>query len=143
MVQLRGDAKQRYVADMFSSISQRYDLMNNLMTMGMHRKWKLQTANITATGLSGFALDIASGTGDLALELGRIPDLTTVVGLDVIPEMVDLARIKVIQRVSMTKPVWSWVMPFLCHSPTTHFLAPLLDLVYVTCQTSPVLFAKW
>ena len=98
MVQLRGDAKQRYVSDMFSSISQRYDLMNNLMTMGMHRKWKLQTANITATGLSGFALDIASGTGDLALELGRIPDLTTVVGLDVIPEMVDLARIKVIEQ---------------------------------------------
>ncbi|GIT14238.1 MAG: hypothetical protein CM1200mP35_10580 [Chloroflexota bacterium] len=124
MVQLRGDAKQRYVADMFSSISQRYDLMNNLMTMGMHRKWKLQTANITATGLSGFALDIASGTGDLALELGKIPELTTVIGLDLIPEMVDLARIKIIRRVRMVKPAWSWessffAIPrrhiFLCH----------------------------
>ncbi len=97
MVQLKGHAKQRYVSDMFSSISKHYDLMNNLMTMGMHRRWKLQTANQTATGLSGFGLDVASGTGDLALALGKISNLNAVVGVDLIPEMVALARHKIRQ----------------------------------------------
>ena len=41
MAELKGAEKQRYVADLFSRISGRYDLMNDLMTLGMHRRWKL------------------------------------------------------------------------------------------------------
>ena len=98
MVQLKGRAKQRYVAEMFASISQHYDLMNNLMTMGMHRRWKLQTAKITAQGLSGFALDVASGTGDLALALGKISNVVGIIGVDSTPEMVALAGEKIKQQ---------------------------------------------
>ena len=73
MAELRGAEKQRYVADLFSRIAGRYDLMNDLMTLGMHRLWKRQTAALAVSGLSGPAIDVSSGTGDLALELARRP----------------------------------------------------------------------
>ena len=47
MAQLRGDEKRRYVAEMFARISPRYDLMNSLMTGGMHHRWKRATARFT------------------------------------------------------------------------------------------------
>ena len=56
MADLQGAEKQRYVADLFSRISGRYDLMNDLMTLGMHRRWKRQTAAIAVSGLSGPAI---------------------------------------------------------------------------------------
>ena len=94
MAQLQGEAKQQYVASMFARIAARYDLMNTLITGGMHHSWKRKTARITAQGLSGQALDVASGTGDLALALAGLPQIDQVVGLDLLPEMVTLAKAK-------------------------------------------------
>ena len=94
MVQLQGEAKQQYVASMFARIAGRYDLMNTLITGGMHLSWKRKTAQITAQGLSGRALDIASGTGDLTLALAALPQIKQAVGLDLLPEMVTLAKAK-------------------------------------------------
>ena len=93
MAELHGAEKQRYVADLFSRISGRYDLMNDLMTLGMHRRWKRQTAALAAQGLSGPAIDVSTGTGDLALELAR-RGVEHTVGLDLLPEMVSLAESK-------------------------------------------------
>ncbi len=98
MAQLQGDAKQQYVASMFARIAGRYDLMNTLITGGMHLSWKRKTARITAQGLSGRALDVASGTGDLALALAELPQIDQAVGLDLLPEMVTLAKAKAARR---------------------------------------------
>ena len=92
MARLQGGEKQQYVADLFARIARRYDLMNDLMTGGLHRRWKGQTARVTAQGLEGKALDVATGTGDLALALARCPGIDYVVGLDLLPEMATLAR---------------------------------------------------
>ena len=94
MTQLQGEAKQRYVADLFTRISRRYDLMNTLMTGGMHHRWKRQTARLTTRGLTGKALDIATGTGDLAFALVRQPGVEHAVGVDLLPEMLACAQIK-------------------------------------------------
>ena len=94
MTQLQGDDKQRYVADLFARISRRYDLMNTVMTGGLHHHWKRQTAKLTANGLSGVGLDVATGTGDLALALARQPGIQHAVGVDLLPEMLSLARVK-------------------------------------------------
>ena len=91
---MKGAAKQQYVADLFTRIASRYDLMNDLITAGLHRRWKRQTAQLTACGLRGKALDIATGTGDLALALSRCPGIDSAIGVDLLPEMVVLGRKK-------------------------------------------------
>ena len=94
MANLQGDAKQIYVAELFARIAGRYDLMNSLMTGGMHHSWKRRTARIAAQGLTGPALDIATGTGDLAFALSRQPGIRLAVGVDLLPEMIALGQKK-------------------------------------------------
>ena len=94
MADLRGDEKRAYVADLFARIAGRYDLMNTLMTAGMHHRWKRRTAIVTADGLTGPALDVATGTGDLAFALASRPEINLAVGVDLLPAMVGIARSK-------------------------------------------------
>lgn len=94
MTQLQGEAKQRYVADLFARISRRYDLMNTLMTGGMHHRWKRQTARLATQGMTGKALDIATGTGDLAFALVQRSGVEHAVGVDLLPEMLVFAQAK-------------------------------------------------
>ena len=94
MANLSGEAKQTYVADLFARIAGRYDLMNSLMTGGMHHRWKRRTARVAAAGLAGPALDIATGTGDLAFALARQPGIDSALGVDLLAEMLTLARDK-------------------------------------------------
>ena len=94
MANLQGDAKQIYVAELFARIAGRYDLMNFLMTGGMHHSWKRRTARIAAQGLTGSALDIATGTGDLAFALSRQPGISHAVGVDLLSEMIALGQKK-------------------------------------------------
>ena len=94
MAQLRGDARQTYVADLFARIAGRYDLMNSLMTGGMHHRWKRHTARLAAAGLTGPALDIATGTGDLALALARQPGIDRAVGIDLLMPMIARGQAK-------------------------------------------------
>ena len=92
MAGLTGADRQRYVADLFARISGRYDLMNDVMTLGMHRGWKRRTAALATQSLPGPALDVSTGTGDLAFQLARLPVADHVVALDLLPEMIALAR---------------------------------------------------
>lgn len=92
MAHLTGDDKRRYVAELFARISPRYDLMNTLMTGGLHHRWKTTTARRTAGGRVGAALDVATGTGDLAFALAKCPGIREVVGVDLLPEMLAIAR---------------------------------------------------
>ena len=98
MSELQGVEKQRYVADLFSRISGRYDLMNDLMTLGLHRRWKRWTAQVAAQNLQGLAIDVSSGTGDLALELAKRPGICHAVGLDLLQEMAIRADQKISSR---------------------------------------------
>jgi demethylmenaquinone methyltransferase / 2-methoxy-6-polyprenyl-1,4-benzoquinol methylase len=77
-----GPDKARFVSDMFSRIARRYDLMNALMTFGMHHAWRRVTARQTLAAPDGPALDVATGTGDLALELRRLHSDRLIVGVD-------------------------------------------------------------
>ncbi len=98
MAELTGPARQRYVADLFARISGHYDLMNDVMTLGMHRGWKRRTAALAAQALPGPALDVSTGTGDLAFQLARRPGVDRIIGLDLLPEMIDLARGRAIRQ---------------------------------------------
>jgi demethylmenaquinone methyltransferase/2-methoxy-6-polyprenyl-1,4-benzoquinol methylase len=54
------------VAGVFSSVAQKYDIMNDLMSMGLHRLWKMFTIEISGVGPGDRVLDVAGGTGDLS-----------------------------------------------------------------------------
>ncbi|MDE2344468.1 MAG: bifunctional demethylmenaquinone methyltransferase/2-methoxy-6-polyprenyl-1,4-benzoquinol methylase UbiE [Betaproteobacteria bacterium] len=58
--------KASKVAEVFDSVASRYDLMNDLMSAGMHRAWKHFTLNVAAVRPGNRVLDLASGSGDLA-----------------------------------------------------------------------------
>jgi len=64
--QVDEDDKAKRVAGVFSSVATRYDVMNDLMSMGLHRLWKIFTIETSAVKAGDRVLDVASGTGDLA-----------------------------------------------------------------------------
>lgn len=80
---------------MFDRISGVYDRMNAVMTAGLHHAWRRRAADLAALAPGGRALDVATGTGDLALELaGRVAPGGSVIGADFSERMLDLARAK-------------------------------------------------
>jgi demethylmenaquinone methyltransferase/2-methoxy-6-polyprenyl-1,4-benzoquinol methylase len=87
-----GTLPEAQVRAMFDRIARVYDLMNSVMTVGMHHRWRERTADLAAVGPGEHALDVATGTGDLAVELrGRGAE---VVGMDFSERMLELARAK-------------------------------------------------
>jgi demethylmenaquinone methyltransferase/2-methoxy-6-polyprenyl-1,4-benzoquinol methylase len=90
-----GPDKARFVREMFSRIAGRYDLMNGLMTFGLHHAWRRLAARQTIPAPDGAALDLATGTGDLALELMRVHPHRAIVGVDFSLGMLGVAQDKV------------------------------------------------
>jgi demethylmenaquinone methyltransferase / 2-methoxy-6-polyprenyl-1,4-benzoquinol methylase len=84
---------------MFDRIAGLYDRMNTVMTAGLHHQWRRRAADLTALGPGGRALDVATGTGDLALELAeRVSPGGEIVATDFSERMLELARVKVASR---------------------------------------------
>ena len=98
MTHFRGENRAEFVAKMFSRISQRYDLLNTIMTAGRHHAWRRMTADLAERGISGPALDVASGTGDLAIELANRGAVTNVIATDFSREMLVCASLKIRRR---------------------------------------------
>ena len=90
-----GTLEEGQVRAMFDRIAQVYDLMNSVMTAGLHHRWRARAADLTGLGPGGRALDVACGTGDLAVELSRrVGPSGEVVGSDFSDAMLQRARCK-------------------------------------------------
>jgi demethylmenaquinone methyltransferase / 2-methoxy-6-polyprenyl-1,4-benzoquinol methylase len=90
-----GTLDERQVRAMFDRIAGLYDRMNTVMTAGLHHQWRRRAADLAALSPGERALDVASGTGDLALELAlRVAPGGEVVGTDFSERMLELARAK-------------------------------------------------
>jgi demethylmenaquinone methyltransferase/2-methoxy-6-polyprenyl-1,4-benzoquinol methylase len=63
--------KARHVRGVFDSVASKYDVMNDLMSMGLHRLWKAYTVTVANVREGQQVLDIAGGTGDLALAFAK------------------------------------------------------------------------
>jgi demethylmenaquinone methyltransferase/2-methoxy-6-polyprenyl-1,4-benzoquinol methylase len=87
-----GTLPETQVRAMFDRIARVYDLMNSVMTAGMHHRWRERAVDLAAVGPGDRALDVATGTGDLAVALRRRG--AEVVGLDFSERMLELAREK-------------------------------------------------
>ncbi|HET8820194.1 MAG TPA: class I SAM-dependent methyltransferase [Thermoleophilaceae bacterium] len=87
-----GTLPDTQVRAMFDRIARVYDRMNSVMTAGMHHRWRERAADLARVGPGSIALDVATGTGDLAVELARRG--AEVTGVDFAPAMLELARQK-------------------------------------------------
>ena len=87
-----GTLPETQVRAMFDRIARVYDRMNSVMTAGMHHRWRERAADLARVGPGSEALDVGTGTGDLAIELARRGAAVT--GLDFAPAMLDVARRK-------------------------------------------------
>ena len=90
-----GTLPEGQVEAMFDRIAGFYDLMNSVMTAGLHHRWRERAADLAALEPGGRALDVACGTGDLAIELARrVGPAGEVVGSDFSEAMLERAREK-------------------------------------------------
>jgi ubiquinone/menaquinone biosynthesis methyltransferase len=86
------EGKRRYVRTLFATIADRYDLITVVLSYGRDRGWKRRLVDLAAPAPDARALDLATGTGDIAFAVRERG--ARVVGLDVTRRMIELARAK-------------------------------------------------
>jgi demethylmenaquinone methyltransferase/2-methoxy-6-polyprenyl-1,4-benzoquinol methylase len=117
--------KARRVRGVFDSVAPRYDLMNDLMSMGLHRVWKAYTVLVANARPGDKVLDIAGGTGDLALAFAKKVGVTgRVVHSDINEAMLRTGRDRLLDA-GVSLPT------LVCDAEKLPFAAGCFDLVSV------------
>lgn len=89
--------KTEQVREMFDSIAPAYDFMNRAMTFGIDRLWRRRAVKMVAAITPYRILDVATGTGDLAIKLARATTADEVTGIDLSEKMLEVGRRKVVK----------------------------------------------
>jgi demethylmenaquinone methyltransferase / 2-methoxy-6-polyprenyl-1,4-benzoquinol methylase len=98
-----GTLPEPEVQAMFDRIAGVYDRLNSVMTAGLHHQWRRRAVALAELEPGDRALDVATGTGDLAFELGhRLAPGGAVIGVDFSEAMLELAREKAARRARVT-----------------------------------------
>ncbi len=92
-----GDGKKEQVTKMFDTISDNYDSLNRVISFGIDVKWRKKVVSIVKKHQPNSILDIATGTGDLAINLSDT-GAEKIVGLDISPGMLDIGKQKVAKK---------------------------------------------
>lgn len=87
--------KSLQVREMFDNIAPAYDFMNRAMTFGIDRRWRRKAVDMLRRHPHAKILDVATGTGDLALLLARRTDAEMITGIDLSEGMIEVGRKKV------------------------------------------------
>ena len=91
-----GEKKGTQIAKMFNAIAFRYDIMNRLISLGQDKRWRRKAISILVPQTPKTVLDIATGTGDMAIKIHSILAPCRVTGCDISEGMMEVARKKVI-----------------------------------------------
>lgn len=83
---------------MFDRIARRYDFVNRVLSLGLDKSWRRRTVRALQLGDRPRVLDVATGTGDLAIEIVRMHPEATVIGLDPSTQMLAIAAEKIARR---------------------------------------------
>lgn len=86
----------QFVQNMFASISKKYDLLNDILSFGIHKKWRRKSVQLASPDNNSKVLDIACGTGDFAFEFEHFTP--NIIGLDFCEEMLEIACQKAKKR---------------------------------------------
>lgn len=92
------DAKKRQVEDMFDNISENYDGLNRVISLGRDIAWRKKVIRWVGKTKPKTILDIATGTGDLAIQFAENTNATKIVGLDLSEGMLKVARKKTAKK---------------------------------------------
>jgi demethylmenaquinone methyltransferase/2-methoxy-6-polyprenyl-1,4-benzoquinol methylase len=93
------EEKSRRVREVFDSVADKYDLMNDLMSAGVHRLWKRHALSQTGLRPGQAALDVAGGTGDLSAGMaGQVGESGLVVLSDINAAMLEVGRDRLLDR---------------------------------------------
>ncbi|MDI1354794.1 MAG: bifunctional demethylmenaquinone methyltransferase/2-methoxy-6-polyprenyl-1,4-benzoquinol methylase UbiE [bacterium] len=90
------EEKNKQVAQMFNNIANRYDLLNSILSMGIHKGWRKQCVQLLAAKHPKVILDVATGTGDFAIECAKL-DPTQIIGIDISDGMMEFGRKKLLK----------------------------------------------
>ncbi len=91
------DEKAKRVADVFHSVASQYDLMNDLMSLGIHRLWKKTAIDLLSVHKNQTILDLAGGTGDLSTKISKLVGINGKVFLsDINSSMLKMGRNRLI-----------------------------------------------
>ncbi len=88
------EGKKKQIRNMFNNIAPKYDFLNHFLSMGIDKIWRRRAINLLKGIQSPEILDIATGTGDLAIASMRL-NPKRVVGLDLSPEMLKVGEVKI------------------------------------------------
>jgi demethylmenaquinone methyltransferase/2-methoxy-6-polyprenyl-1,4-benzoquinol methylase len=88
------DSKKNQVAQMFDNIAFRYDFLNSLLSLGIHKGWRKKSIKLIAKKNPQYILDVATGTADFAIEALKL-NPTKVVGVDISEGMMKFGRVKI------------------------------------------------
>ena len=90
------EEKKEQVAKMFDNIANRYDLLNSILSLGIHKGWRKTCVNLLKTKQPKRILDVATGTADFAIECARLnPQL--ILGIDISDGMMQFGREKLVK----------------------------------------------
>ena len=90
--------KGENIQQMFGTIAPRYDFLNRMLSFGIDRRWRKKAVQLLKYREGARILDVATGTGDVALEIARTtPPSVRITGADFCKEMVDLGQLKTAQ----------------------------------------------
>lgn len=98
--------KSQLVKEVFDSVANRYDIMNDIMSVGMHRLWKEKMVSSVHFKKNSKVLDIAGGTGDIAIRIARGEPTAQVTVCDINQNMLDKGRDKAINSNQLN---FNWV----------------------------------
>ncbi len=90
------EEKNKQVAQMFDNISKRYDLLNSILSLGIHKGWRKKCVNLLKAKQPKKILDVATGTGDFAIECAKLKP-ESIIGIDISEGMMKYGREKLIQ----------------------------------------------
>jgi len=90
-------AKKEMVQNMFNNIAPKYDLLNHLLSAGIDKGWRKKVRKALAGNHPEVILDVATGTGDLAIELAKLP-VKKIIGIDIAEDMLDIGRKKIAKK---------------------------------------------
>ena len=93
---VNSDTKKKLVNDVFSSVAEKYDLMNDLMSFGTHHLWKRFAIELSSVRNGSNVLDVATGTGDILNKIKNINCFS--VGIDQNFDILNLAKNKLINN---------------------------------------------